>query len=706
MPSQRRMLTVAAVAAAAVALGFWWIRDLPRQRVEKALTQRLGRPVTVAKLRVAAPDRFRLEGVAAAGVAGMPWLGRVRLEDVEIEGGARDLLAGRIDALRIHGGSVHLVQPPWPEEEPLPPSELEVGRLEVERLEVLVPAATETEPPARLTLAGSMEHFRGALDEQLELTFHGTAERFELAPVAAFALALANPLAPGAAPGGALEDLQLELRWPGASGAAPSPGPRLELDLTARGGEVLTTAGRAVLDSPAIHATTDAAMRSASASWTAGSVRLEPRDRPAQTLTSPSLELVYASDPDADQAPASLEVDTQLAPLLPKAHAALGWRSGALSTVDATTADIELASLLPWLGLPPEVELAGRGRLSITTSEGVVAGTVELDLPRVVAKLAAGTIEAREASVSLETTWSLTEESKLLELAGRLRTGNLTLPGPGAAPARLDDARLEADARLVPDRWSELPNGPLGPDALLRLLEGPLSVRADLPRGTAGAKGDLLAGALPVRLEATLTASDAPKDPDTSPARLEVHARTASLGAGRISGPVLPGAPATGWDWQWSWSLPDLAPAFDTARTWAAGAGAELPEDLRVGGAAKARGTLRGGLDAPRLSASLELEGASIGVADQALDAIEGSLRVRWPVAGNNRQHRSALAVDRISLAARARPSGLAELPLELEGSGSWGGERTEIGSLKLSTETQGTLEVSGWLAPPAAELD
>lgn len=709
MTTKRRIAAIAAIIAVGVSVAAWLVRDLPRHRLEKALSGRLGRPVTVERLHLLAPDRFRLEGFEAAGVAGMPWLGTVRFDDIEVEGTLAKLLAGNIATLQLRGGNARLVAPPWPEEPPLPPSELRVGHLELEGFELVVPApaGSGNAPPARLALEGEMDGFTGSLDEKLRFAFHGSAERFEIAPVAAFALALASPEGlPGEAPGGYLEDLELDLRWPGAPDGDTATGgePGLRLEVGATRGEILAAAGRATLEAPHLSASIDQPLLSGRVKWQAAAVELEPVAGPTRRLEAPRLEIAVErgeATAAGNGAALRIEASAALPPILPSAEGSASWSAaGELAGLDLTTSEIDLAALIPWLGAPPQLEAQGTLRLSAATTDGRIEGKAVVDLVRVALAVDGSTFEGRGAHGEVVARWPLDgPPERAVEVESHWLVDQLRIPRPGETPARLGGTQLDLEARIAPQRWQQ--SSTLS--AVAGLLEGPVEVRLDLPSGSApGPGGDALAGIVPARLEGSVSAGSAAAPGSTEQAVVDLRLRTGGLGAGRIEGPVGLAGGAADLDLTWSWKLADLAAALGSARS----TGLEIPEDLRVSGAASARGTLRGTVRAPRVVATLGLEGASAGLGEHAVRAISGSVRVRWPASATGAGAAAVLGLDKLALEARAQPAGLGELPISLHGAGSWSGNRIDVRNLALSTENQGRLELDGWLALPAARVD
>lgn len=206
----RRIGAASLVLLALAAAAAWWMRDLPRRRVEARLADTLQARVRLGALEILGRERFLLHDLEIERVAAMPWLERASVEALLVEGPLRKVLAGRPDSLRLTGTELRLVpeRPPGEavESGAAPPS-LRVGRLLVERARVLL--ASES-GEALIHAEASLADLGGRPSGEIVLE----SARLPLGVLLAFAGAEGSPILRGSA----LEELRVELRLDGGRG--------------------------------------------------------------------------------------------------------------------------------------------------------------------------------------------------------------------------------------------------------------------------------------------------------------------------------------------------------------------------------------------------------------------------------------------------------------------------------------------------------
>lgn len=190
-----------------LALAAWLGRDLPRRQVERGLAQRLEAEVALGRFEIEGLRRFVLRELVIRRLAGQPRLERLAVETLLVEGGVRDVLAGRFETLALDGVEIRLGPPPDdpPPEPSGPPAEVTAGRVTLARGRLVVSdGARETAIDVEADLRDLGRDLRGAA--------RARADRLDLGALAAFAGAAeidgeTGPLALDATlvPGGRIE---------------------------------------------------------------------------------------------------------------------------------------------------------------------------------------------------------------------------------------------------------------------------------------------------------------------------------------------------------------------------------------------------------------------------------------------------------------------------------------------------------------------
>lgn len=674
MPSRRRRFVLSFLTVVLLlAVITWFNRDLPRRELAASLSKSFGGPVTLEHLRVLDVDRVRLRGLEIESIQGMPWIGSVRLEEVEAHGSLADLRAGRLKKLEIRGGRLILEPPPWPEEESLPPSDLELREVTLRNFEVIAPATATSPQAGRWTLEGEISNWRGSLVPAVGLDLRGRAETLEVGPFAAF-------VAPAEMrPEGRLQSFSLRV-------SSPADDPDLGLLLTSTAAELQAPDGtRAELRELRLEASAALDGLQAASGLRRARGRLELAEatlvpaagtsgwRP-RTLTRPELtaELLPA------EVGRELSAELRIPELVQEASLQVAWNDAReLRAVTAQIHRLDVAPLLPWLGMTPipdlGLELEGHLDLQAETLEEASQPTrlvvqASLDAPRIALtdlRMEQTAVELEASAPLQELTTALSGDAPLaFDLGARLETARLEAPAAGMA-RNLEGVSLELRAPLrLSQPMEAIPGTPDESSTLQRLaalLDGELSARAHI-----AASSTLPREMLPLELRGTGQAQE-----DTA---LAVDARlsTGGTGSGRIQGNVasVEGEnTAPNLDLRWSWLLdglevlPRLLGQLDN---FDAG---PLPEDLRLTGSSRFQGRLRGPANAPRLDAEVRLTDAAVISGETRLEDLTATAQIRWAALQDARR---PVVVEDLVIRGRGAVEPLAPLPFLLQASGRW----------------------------------
>ncbi|RMF74499.1 MAG: hypothetical protein D6738_06135 [Acidobacteria bacterium] len=150
----RRAGLVLLVLVAGAASAAWLLRDEPRRRVERALSERLATTVRVASLRVLGAREVELGGVAIGPTPLAPEVSGMHIRRLLARGPLRAMIAGRYDELVLSGVDVALAAPrdrPAPVAADESSPTVTVGRLAIEGLVVRL----ADEPPLSGTLSAA-----------------------------------------------------------------------------------------------------------------------------------------------------------------------------------------------------------------------------------------------------------------------------------------------------------------------------------------------------------------------------------------------------------------------------------------------------------------------------------------------------------------------------------------------------------------------
>lgn len=737
MPLNRQRLALVLLAVALLGAGLvWWQRDLPRRQVAKLLGEAFGCPVRVAELELLAADRFRLVGVEIECVTGMPWIGHLRLDEVEAVGSLGELKARRLERLTVRGGRLVLLPPPYPPEPPRPPSrELWIGETTIEELEVWVDAGDADRDPRRrepgpevavLELEATARGFRGELDDELELAAALRAASVDVAPLAAFALP-ADRRPEGRIEGfvARVDDVPTAAKLAFELGArrallrpAGSPPPPADPDDPC-GEEPAAPARRTITQAALCAPRLDgrialpdedgSAPRAAEATFAAEAVVLAAPGRPARRLESPALAAELSTDESGDR---RLDARAELE-LVESARLDATWAAGGeLAALDAELRGLELAPLLPWIGAPAGSSVEGRASLlASTVDDGEAPPRLRIEASAELSRLALPTLLARAASARLDAETLLTAlpgllagEAHELPIVARLEAEAVQLRPASGGRLALVRPELTAEGEVRSGTGDVAAGGSPGGGVakLAARLASPLALRAQVAAITAGTGAPAaLAKLAPLRLGGSVE-----PDPERADGlRLALELASARGGAGTVRGSLREApAPAGGTaaplaDLAWSWRLPDLALLPELA----AAADTSVPAGLELGGALAARGRLRGALDfaatrGPRLDALLELEDATLGLPELALRALSARAALVWPSAGVTS---APIRVTELSARGLAQAEGLRSLGLSAEAAGAWTVAAQGLDALRLERLDAETRGAPGAASPP-----
>ncbi|MDY7093787.1 MAG: hypothetical protein SX243_12520 [Acidobacteriota bacterium] len=707
MPSRRRrfvlsFLTVAVVLGALT----WFNRDLPRRQLAASLSESFGGAVTLEHLRVLDVDRVLLRGLEIQSIQGMPWIGGVRLEEVEAHGSIGDLRAGRLKRMEIRGGRLTLEPPPWPEEEPLPPSDLELGVVTVRDFEVVAPAPPRKLPggspqePSRWVLQGEIIGWRGALAPAVGLDLRGKAEALEIGPLASFAVPAEMR------PEGRLQDFSLQV-------SSPAGGPDLNVTLTSTAAELRAPDGaRAELRELRLEAsaTLDGELPAPGWKQARGSLQLaeatllpsaeaangpSPPPAPelaqrltrrlARQLTRPALS-VELLPTEAGQ---RLTAQLQIPELLQGASLQLGWnQEQELREVTGRVEQLELAPLLPWLAPPAELEIEGHLDLRAETLEEP-PGQPRLELQASLdsQRLALSDLRMEEAALELVASTPLPALAHALSadaplpvaLDARIQGKRLEVPAQGSVHD-FQGVSLEIRGPLLLPQPAESGSTGAEPEAesvlaqLATVLDGELSVL-----GRVASSSTLPQELLPLELQATGRALEDQAAPETA---LAVDGRlgTGGAGSGRIQGKVAAGdgdhaTPLL--DLRWSWALDRLEGLPRLLGELGLFDSGALPEDLRLGGSSRLQGRLRGPAKSPRLDAEVRVTDGLLATGETRLEHLAITTRASWAALLDSRR---PVVVEQLEVRGRGTVAPLAPLPFRLQAGGRWRSEAPATG--------------------------
>ncbi|HVS13889.1 MAG TPA: hypothetical protein VMV46_08195 [Thermoanaerobaculia bacterium] len=704
---RRRLLRVAAIGAslaAVLALAALLLRDLPRRLLERELSARLEARVTIERLRLR-PD-IELRGVRIRSMRTLPGLAEATAPRVVVHGRWRSLLGGAIDRLEVPTATARLL-PVCGRPFELPEPRGRVALVELGSLELEV---EDGERRARAVVSGVLERTAdgGGLVGELALR----SESLELAPVVALwrpelavrCGALELPVVVRVEEVGGVVTIARE-------GAAAGDGPApfaAEACLTAA--RALASRAGAQVGIPSLRLEASLRPRGEGSAALAATLRADGLERAAVALITGS------SRPGGGAAgPWSLEVEgLELGPLLPLA-AALGL-PGEVEGAGRLDARIE-AGGVPTTGAPGVSEswplrvAIHLDRLALRDLEGAVTSA---ELEGLAGELTAALEPAPGASRPFRAAVRL-DRLRLLGLdafAGALSAVEVgTLDGDLGGALRRSTGAPEGAGLL--DRWTAA-------DLDLRARAGTLRTRGKGGEGGEGADR-LVAERGRVAPLSVWWKGEASREALGGAGGLA----SSGLGEWTVDGRVLlpreesGGALALDWSWAGDRVAVLLERWLELDGAW--------PESATVGGAIRARGSLRGPLAAPRgvarlswldpslvvdlgaLSPSRATEATPIAVHAAALELdVEGSaasglsVRTRAPV-------RAAIAVDQrapeevvVSAAGGWREPGSFELErLALDGG--------ELGRLELGgTASQRASEawrIAGALALRDASL-
>ena len=168
--------------AAVIGLAAWAVRDVPRRTAERTLAKALDGRVRIGRLEVETTSSFRLLDVSIGESTRLPWLREASFDEVGVQGRLEELRRGRVEAVRVDGGEIHL-QPafaaPSPSSSNRPAAEVE--DLQIEGATVVFHS---TDGESRLNLSGTA----GGPVRALEGTFRFHAPTFDARGLLGFLL--------------------------------------------------------------------------------------------------------------------------------------------------------------------------------------------------------------------------------------------------------------------------------------------------------------------------------------------------------------------------------------------------------------------------------------------------------------------------------------------------------------------------------------